>query len=187
MVKVDSSRGYPLWAPEPASNLPEDYHRTGLKIGDVGVVTEDGGFDVLFNISLPENHPLHQPSGVPSNFRQVILDRSDIRGFPSFDDEGLVLATQTVRQTTQTLSGSISGNATGAGKEDLVRVLQFRDLALENAESWYHFAYCHLGRAEISNDSLYLITGYHKASSWSLASFSQADRDTALSFSLTAG
>ncbi|KAF9238229.1 hypothetical protein BU15DRAFT_38191, partial [Melanogaster broomeanus] len=183
--------GYPLWAPEPASNLPEDYHRTGLKIGDVGVVTEDGGFDVLFNISLPTSHPIHQPRGVPSNFRQVLLDPSDIRGFPSFDNAGLVLATHSVGQTTRTLSSSIKGALLalpeGAGKEDLVSLLQFRQLALENAASWYHFAYFHLGRAEINNNSLYLITGSHKASSWSLASFSQANRDAALSFSLTTG
>ncbi|KAF9241767.1 hypothetical protein BU15DRAFT_73115 [Melanogaster broomeanus] len=74
-------------------------------------------------------------------------------------------------------------------KEDLVNILPFRDEALKNAASWYQFAYHNLGHAEINNDSLYLITGYHKARSWSLASFSRADgsEGAALSFSLTAG
>ncbi|KIJ19078.1 hypothetical protein PAXINDRAFT_44270, partial [Paxillus involutus ATCC 200175] len=65
MIPVDSSRGYPLWYPEPDSNLPEDYRDEGLRIGDVGIVTEDGSFDVLFNICLPEEHELHQRHGVP--------------------------------------------------------------------------------------------------------------------------
>ncbi|KAF9234479.1 hypothetical protein BU15DRAFT_52568, partial [Melanogaster broomeanus] len=194
MVKVDQSRGYPLWAPEPDSRLPEDYDRTGLKIGDVGIVAEDGSFDVFFNICLPEDHPIHHPHGVPSNFRQVILNHRDIREFPFIDTKGQVLATRSVSQ--RTLSGGLSGNPTaitsigaaisyefnstssegailalpeGAGKADLANDLIFHRLALENAKAWYHFAYFHLGRTSISNDSLYLITGYHKSSSWSLA------------------
>ncbi|KAF9219356.1 hypothetical protein BS17DRAFT_428311 [Gyrodon lividus] len=212
MVSVDESRGYPLYIPEPDSRLPDDYDRTGPKIGDVGVVAEDGSFDVFFNICLPENHPIHHPHGVPSNFKQVILNHRDIREFPRIDTKGLVLATRSVSQ--RTLSSSLSGNAAvvtpagtalsyefsssssegailalpeGAGKADLANHFEFRQVALENAASWYHFACCHLGRTSINNDSLYLITGFHKTSSWSLASFSQAERNTAFSFSFTAG
>ncbi|KAF9238343.1 hypothetical protein BU15DRAFT_28597, partial [Melanogaster broomeanus] len=83
--------------------------------------------------------------------------------------------------------GAILALPEGAGKEDLANDLEFRQVALENAAAWYHFAYFHLGRTSISNDSLYLITGYHKSSTWSLASFSQADRNTAFSLSFTAG
>ncbi|KAF9232292.1 hypothetical protein BU15DRAFT_55166, partial [Melanogaster broomeanus] len=187
MFTVDSSRGYALWFPEPASNLPDDYHRTGLQIGDVGIVREDGSFDVLFNISSSAEDPINR-RGVPPNFKQVVLDpRSDICGFPSSDNAGLVLATQSVEQTTQTLSGSgaLLALPEGAGKADLVNSLPFLDEACKNAVSWYQFAYYDRGRAEINNDSLYLITGYHKARSWSLASFSRADGSeaAALSFS----
>ncbi|KAF9230409.1 hypothetical protein BU15DRAFT_29941, partial [Melanogaster broomeanus] len=76
----------------------------------------------------------------------------------------------------------------GAAKADLADNLasEFRQLALQNAAAWYHFAYFHLGRTSISNDSLYLITGYHKSSSWFLASFSQPETNTACSLSITA-
>ncbi|KAF9238362.1 hypothetical protein BU15DRAFT_47820 [Melanogaster broomeanus] len=110
MAQVDKTRGYPLWFPELSSTLPEDYHRTGLKIGDVGIVTEDGIFDVLFNICLPENHPIHRSHGVPSNFRQVILNRQDVHEFPLADTQGLVLETQSVSH--RTVPGSLSGNPT---------------------------------------------------------------------------
>lgn len=74
-----SHRGYPLWTPEPNIELPECYQREGLKIGDVGVVDEDGSFDVFFNITLPREHPLHAPDGVPDNFTQVKLRREDYK------------------------------------------------------------------------------------------------------------
>ncbi|KAF9230616.1 hypothetical protein BU15DRAFT_83408 [Melanogaster broomeanus] len=213
MAQVDKTRGYPLWLPGLSTTLPEDYHRTGLKIGDVGLVTQHGDFDVLFNICLPENHPIHHPDGVPSNFRQVILNRQDVHEFPFADTKGLVLATQSVSHRTVPRSVSGHPNATtsidtrlsyefnssspegailalpeGAAKADLADNLasEFRQLALQNAAAWYHFAYFHLGRTSISNDSLYLITGYHKSSSWFLASFSQPETNTACSLSITA-
>ena len=49
----------------------------------------------------------------------------------------------------------------------------FKDIAVRNAADWYNFAEQHLGRI-ITHDSLYLITGLYKTSSWSVASFHQA-------------
>ncbi|KAF9238361.1 hypothetical protein BU15DRAFT_47818, partial [Melanogaster broomeanus] len=77
----------------------------------------------------------------------------------------------------------------GAAKADLAddRASEFRQLALQNAAAWYHFAYVHLGRTSVrSNNTLYLITGHHKSSSWFVASFSRAERNIAFSLSFTA-
>ena len=49
----------------------------------------------------------------------------------------------------------------------------FRDVATQNAADWYKFAEQDLGRI-ITHDSLYLITGLYKTSSWSVAAFHQA-------------
>ncbi|KIJ18162.1 hypothetical protein PAXINDRAFT_71773, partial [Paxillus involutus ATCC 200175] len=193
MTRVDPSRGYPLWFPEPESRLPEDYRNDGLRIGDVGIVAEDGSFDVFFNICLPADHPLHQPHGVPQNFHQVVLSDRDLRQFPSADSAGRVVSTRSISH--RAIAAGVTGNAIvstagiglnyefsssseegailvlpeGASKTDLANKLIFRQEALKHALSWYTFAYFNLGRSNINDDSLYLITGYHKASSWSVA------------------
>ena len=95
-----SHRGYPLWTPEPNIELPESYQREGLKIGDVGVVVpEDGSFDVFFNITLPREHPLHAPDGVPDNFTQVNLRREDYRVVPDAECPGRVISSSSVQCT----------------------------------------------------------------------------------------
>ena len=48
----------------------------------------------------------------------------------------------------------------------------FLDEAIQHAVDWYTFAEQRLGRI-ISHDSLYLITGFYKARSWSLAAYQQ--------------
>jgi hypothetical protein len=63
--------GYPLRMPEPMSTLPQNYQDGGLEIGDVGVVDNNGQFDVLFNICKHSDNPLHDLRGVPENFQPV--------------------------------------------------------------------------------------------------------------------
>lgn len=63
--------GYPLRMPEPMSTLPQNYQDDGLEIGDVGVVDNNGQFDVLFNICKRIDNPLHDLRGVPENFQPV--------------------------------------------------------------------------------------------------------------------
>ncbi|KIK76202.1 hypothetical protein PAXRUDRAFT_782813 [Paxillus rubicundulus Ve08.2h10] len=181
-TRVDPSRGYPLWFPEPKSTSPKDYHNDRLRIGDVGIVAEDGSFDVFFNICLPKDHPLHQSHGVPENFHQVVLSAWDLRQFPAADSARHVVSTCSSSE-----EGAILVLPKGAGKTDLANKLIFRSEALRHVLSWYAFAYLNLGQSTISNDSLYLITGYHKASSWSVATFSDAGGGTSLTANFTAG
>ena len=56
---------------------------------------------------------------------------------------------------------------------DLRPKRKFRDLAIQRAFEWYRFATQHL-QLQICNHSLYLITSFYKARSWSLASFRNA-------------
>ncbi|KIJ58143.1 hypothetical protein HYDPIDRAFT_34451 [Hydnomerulius pinastri MD-312] len=96
MLRAEPSCGYPLWVPEPDSSLPTEYQSKGLTVGDVGVVTEDGSFDVFFNICLPETHPLHRAYGVPEGFKQIVLHARDISKFPFIDGPGKVISTQSI-------------------------------------------------------------------------------------------
>jgi hypothetical protein len=59
-------RGFPLYVPEPHINLPAEYRRTGVTIGDVGRVTPEGVFDFFFNIYRSADHPIN--ANVPENF-----------------------------------------------------------------------------------------------------------------------
>jgi hypothetical protein len=60
-------RGFPLYVPEPPRNLPTEYRKIGIQIGDVGRVTPEGIFDFFFNIYLPADHPIND-NDVPENF-----------------------------------------------------------------------------------------------------------------------
>lgn len=99
LTRAEPARGYPLWVPEPNTTLPEEYHHTGLRIGDVGVVTAHGSFDVLFNICLPADHPLHANyHGVPEGFQQINLAGRDMESIQPIDHRGRVVATQSISQ-----------------------------------------------------------------------------------------
>lgn len=92
-------RGSPLWVPGPGMQLPIAYRRRGVSIGDVGLVYCSGGFDFLFNIFLPADHPIHRgrvPGGFhPFNFAEIEgdIERTVIYAANSY------LASSTLRKT----------------------------------------------------------------------------------------
>jgi hypothetical protein len=59
-------RGTPLYVPGPQVNLPAEYRRRGVAIGDVGRVTPEGIFDFFFNIYLSADHPIN--ANIPQDF-----------------------------------------------------------------------------------------------------------------------
>jgi hypothetical protein len=65
---LPKKHGYPLWCPKPPDDLPPEYQAVGVTIGDVGVITEDGLFDRIFNIC----SPAEDLTAVPSGFEQMI-------------------------------------------------------------------------------------------------------------------
>ncbi|KAF8546890.1 hypothetical protein OG21DRAFT_1022781 [Imleria badia] len=192
-----SRRGYPLWTPEPSMSLPDVYRQRGLKIGDVGVVVpEDGSFDVFFNICLPATHSLHRQIGVPNNFTPVPLEDRDIAIFPEVESAGRIISTSSVTRvgtqpsnegtTRSAHQGPFNYEFTLSSKEGALLILPegaeryylrnqrpFLEEAIQHAVDWYNFAEQRLGRI-ISHDSLYLITGFYKARSWSPASYQHA-------------
>ncbi|KAH0829065.1 hypothetical protein J3R83DRAFT_2522 [Lanmaoa asiatica] len=192
-----SGRGYPLWTPEPNMNLPDVYVREGLKIGDVGVVVpEDGSFDVFFNVCLPPTHSLHRETGVPNNFTPIQLSSRDITKYPEAESAGRIISTSSVTRVRNTNEsdedlarraqpGPLNYEFTLSSQEGAVLILPegaeryylrnerlFLDQSIQHAVDWYTFAEQRLGRI-ISHDSLYLITGFYKARSWSLAAYQQ--------------
>ncbi|KIJ17038.1 hypothetical protein PAXINDRAFT_45478, partial [Paxillus involutus ATCC 200175] len=176
--------GYLLWNPEPDSKLPKSCRDEGLRIGDVGIV-KDGSFDVLFNICLPKEHPLNQWGGVPTTFKQVPASLcNDVSKCSFFDNPGRVISSKSIRGsgavsivapvrlsldyqfTPPSEKGAILILPEGASSENLLNLRAVTEEAQANAESWYRYAYLERGRTAINNDSLFLITGFRKASSW---------------------
>ena len=62
--------------------LPIPYRAHGARVGDVGILTESGEFDFLFNICVPIDDPIN-PRKLPENFIPISppVDPADIRKF----------------------------------------------------------------------------------------------------------
>ena len=91
-------RGFALYIPEPNQRLPIAYQKMGLRIGDVGFITPDGGFSFLFNISVPHNDPIN-PLDLPEDFSplQPTLTDVDVVEFPRFK-AGSYLASASIKK-----------------------------------------------------------------------------------------
>jgi hypothetical protein len=94
-------RGFPLYVPGPRVNLPVQYRREGVAIGDVGRIAPEGNFDFFFNIYLPAEHPINAnvPEGfVPlSPYDLIDVDHSDF-------DPGNYVASPSIQEITGAFS-----------------------------------------------------------------------------------
>ncbi len=68
--------GYPLWIPEPDYSLPDAYRDKGVSVGDLGILTEDGGFDFLFNVCVEADDLVNQ-GHVPPQFEPLRIPQGD--------------------------------------------------------------------------------------------------------------
>jgi len=71
-------RGSPMWMPGPDMNLPVEYRKEGIRIGDVGILYRSEGFGFLFNIFLPAHHPINE-GRVPPGFGPLNLSHLEHR------------------------------------------------------------------------------------------------------------
>jgi len=69
-MSVRKKGRHPLWIPQPNLQLPLDYRRHGTQVGDVGIITEDGAFDFMFNICHPATGSVDQPN-LPAGFQPI--------------------------------------------------------------------------------------------------------------------
>ncbi|KAJ7922292.1 hypothetical protein B0H13DRAFT_1477925, partial [Mycena leptocephala] len=170
---LSQGRGFPLYVPRPRINLPVQYKREGVAIGDVGRVTSDGNFDFFFNIYLPADHPINAnvPEGfVPlSPYDPIDVDHSD------FDPAAHVTMYSSAPGgefvfNCEGPKGAVLALPHGAHLEKLENLVSMRQYAAKHAESWYKYVNETRGRGLV-NGSLYLITGCEKAKSWGMASF----------------
>jgi hypothetical protein len=107
-------RGYPLYIPEPYSNLPEAYRNRGIQIGDVGIIRPDGGFEYFFSIACTENNPINKNRrGVPDGFEvySPFVDSDSDQWITQVTDkcpEGSVIRSAHISQSAIEFNGSAS-------------------------------------------------------------------------------
>ncbi|KAJ7592857.1 hypothetical protein C8J56DRAFT_483933 [Mycena floridula] len=201
--------GYPLWRPEPNLQLPQEYRSIGQRIGDVGVITPDGGFDFLFNLCHKADHPIHI-RGVPPNFVPISRDTLELDEIHPFHSPNTDITTQNIRKTdiqfgitgdniiapgaavgfefhiaSRSSEGAILMLPDGGSRVDLRNQKSFYQIACQNAAAWYEYATETRGRI-INEDSLYLVTGCDKCTSWCVAAFSHPSRAVSSSLKLKA-
>ncbi|KAJ7913191.1 hypothetical protein B0H13DRAFT_507814 [Mycena leptocephala] len=185
-------RGFPLYVPGPQRNLPEEYQKTGVSIGDVGRITEEGIFDFFFNIYHPADHPINN-NDVPENFaplpRYASEDLFDLPYRP-----GSHVSTSSVQRLDpdefpggdfafgcRAPQGAVLAFPQGAHLQKLVNLDLVREYAAAHAENWYKYINGPRGRG-LANGSLYLVTGSEKASAWGMASFYSVRNEFQLTF-----
>ncbi|KAJ8079809.1 hypothetical protein PM082_016631 [Marasmius tenuissimus] len=181
--------GCALWGPEPNDDLPSEYRESGTGVGDVGLVTSDGRFDFLFNICLPEDHPINQYNGVPPGFEPLEWDKKCLRRVKWFRPQKPICSKDSTQWSLDVeANASMFGLPVGAGggigvifsrergavvmpgmdgadRTDASNKALFIEYAARHGMSWYQFVNGTLGR-EADNGELYLITGFDKTNVW---------------------
>ncbi|KAF8140643.1 hypothetical protein EV363DRAFT_1427031 [Boletus edulis] len=204
-------RGYPLYSPGPNPNLPDHYQRGGIYVGDVGFISDTGGFEFLFNQCLPCDHPFNHINGVPDGFNDIPLMVLEEQGYKDVfvdmgaDSKGQVMFTCDttkfepaqagavlggewcwfgVQFSTSELEGGILVLPHGSWSFNLLNGLgRLYWEMVKNWQSWYHFAKSK--HTWMTSKPLLLVTGFHKASDWQLSSYSHDDAGSvAISFVL---
>ncbi|KAJ7286908.1 hypothetical protein C8J57DRAFT_1707343 [Mycena rebaudengoi] len=189
---LPKGHGYPLFHPQPFDDLPEEARRIGTEIGDVGVMTSDGSFDVVFNICRRADDPINR-FGVPEGFEQVRLVPGDVAPRASYHRPGSDVSNTKISKRRLDVDAGVDGNVSaavlllpdGASRSDLRRLKKFRNYALKHAQRWYAFVNGELERMVESN-ALYLVTGVDKCSTWSVAAVENQSEDCRVSLKLKA-
>ncbi|KDR67739.1 hypothetical protein GALMADRAFT_79635, partial [Galerina marginata CBS 339.88] len=173
-------RGSALWTPEPSRSLPIGKRRKGTSIGDVGIITEFGGFDFLFNICLDRDNPINPPD-LPESFTPWLIPEIDIYKHSAFtadsylssasielerDPSGLVFESSASE-------GAILTMPVGSNSEDLREKRRIRAYISTHAEDWYKYANIIRGR-EAKNGDIRLVVGFDKTTTWGMATFSNS-------------
>ncbi|KAJ6512752.1 hypothetical protein C8R45DRAFT_326630 [Mycena sanguinolenta] len=175
-------RGFPLYVPKPQINLPAEYRKRGVAIGDVGRINSEGSFDFFFNIYLPATDRIN--ANVPEDFVPLSpYDPIDVyhhefepgnfvsspsvteisSEFPEFPGGEFIFSCQEP-------TGAVLTLPHGAYLEKLENLESMRRYAAKHAESWYKYVNGTRGRGLV-NGNLYLVTGCEKSQSWGMASF----------------
>ncbi|KAJ7055078.1 hypothetical protein C8F01DRAFT_994832 [Mycena amicta] len=180
-------RGFPLLDATPHENLPPEYRARGICIGDVGRVTAEGGWDFFFNIYLSAEDDIHLPeNGLPTGFSPLPpYNPSEVytKNIPSGHVTSISVQGHSAELDTgcQRPDGALLALPYGSRQQRLQNTKAMKQLAIQNAESWYEYVNQQRGR-DLINGGLYLITGCEKSSSGGMATFQNISNNFDISF-----
>lgn len=183
-------KGYPLYKPTP-SGISTVYRKHGVRVGDVGAITEEGAFDFMFNACQGHDQPdaAVNPAKLPDRFELLSLE-SGIQVEQMFGPETLLPGNHVSEIRRRDLGcidrllpkswrsrhlrchateGAALALPKGATLYEAVNKLHFRKHAARHAIDWYKYMLDE-GR-DISNGSLYFVTKCVKSVNWGTAVF----------------
>ncbi|KAL0571101.1 SCF ubiquitin ligase complex subunit cdc4 [Marasmius crinis-equi] len=82
---------------EPNNALSAQYLEAGVRIGDIGVLTDDGGFDFVFNVCCSGDDPINQ-FGVPPGFKPLRWDTGSRREISRRFRPGVPILSKSAKQ-----------------------------------------------------------------------------------------
>ncbi|KZP23666.1 hypothetical protein FIBSPDRAFT_664068, partial [Athelia psychrophila] len=184
---LPEKQGYPMYYPESPSNLPLEYRKRGVGIGDLGIILPDGSFDFVFNIFIPWTGSEGEINcfGVPDGFVPLQLSPQAVRSNP----DKTITSAQTVVFGFEIASSpddtAVLTMPDGALGEDYYDKEAIRKFAITHAPSWYEFINEKLGR-EAPNGSLYVVTGCDRSTAWGIVTDQKTSSPRSLSLQFTA-
>ncbi|CAA7270462.1 unnamed protein product [Cyclocybe aegerita] len=191
------ARGFPLWNSGPNNNLPVEYRRTGVRLGDVGIITSWGSFSFLFNIFVPADDPVNAgrvPEGfipLPFSIHAIDVDKRSEFGPKSYIASGTSSVNMSESDSASVLTfkmstpeGAVLAMPEGAISETIESVDSIRKYVEANILNWYQYANGVRGRGARNGD-IRVVLGHDKSNSCGMAITTNAtpEVDCSLKFS----
>ncbi|KAF5322844.1 hypothetical protein D9619_000230 [Psilocybe cf. subviscida] len=185
---ITKNRGYPLWIPSPSMRLPECNRASGVRIGDVGIITPEGAFLFLFNVFHEATHPINASMRLPIDFvpftRDAQTNPCDIDEFKESSagsylaDESLIRMDEGNDRLRTVLKTSAAHAAVLMMPEPvyaskLRSTVLFQNYVRDNIKSWYRFVRMVLG-LEVNNGDLRVVYGCRKSAAFGIATVSNS-------------
>ncbi|KAK0186355.1 hypothetical protein F5146DRAFT_935682, partial [Armillaria mellea] len=186
---MPKGHGYPLWIPNPSDDLPDEYKRVGMQIGDLGYLDAGGGFVYLFNVGKAIDDPVNV-GRTPPGFVPLSGIHDSTNQHLRLRNHGNGYVFEVTSDETKSLGGEISVQAStegaylalpdGSSFSKFNSIEKLEKCAEAHAHEWYQYFNGEKGM-QIHNGRLYLVTGMEKSRSWANACYSHTTESIAVS------
>ncbi|KAI0686423.1 hypothetical protein BC835DRAFT_1288098 [Cytidiella melzeri] len=194
--------GDALWDPAPTTDEE-------VRLGDVGIIDEEGSFMRLFNVMVDAKDSLNK-GGVPDGFKPLILNKRLQKFMPQCHAPGPLTSSTIGHTSAKGHAGANVGNIAGGGamyqfacssecgawlllkdfsdKTYLLDTGNLKKYMLQHHDAWYNFATGESLGIDCKPYDIILVKGFVKTSAWAVAAYKSGVRSTqAMSLTGTVG